>query len=27
MELPDIVKDFPTVDLKGKEDTILWSNC
>jgi hypothetical protein len=23
MELPDIVKDFPTVDLKGKEDTIL----
>jgi hypothetical protein len=27
MELPDIVKDFSTVDLKGNEDKILRSNC
>ena len=27
MELPDIVKDFSTVDLKGNEDNILRSNC
>jgi hypothetical protein len=26
MELPDIVKDFSTVDLKGNEDKILRSN-
>ena len=27
MELPDIVKDFSTVDLKGNEDKILRSDC
>ena len=27
MELPDIVKDFSTVDLKGNEDNILRSDC
>ena len=27
MELPDIVKDFSTVDIKGNEDKILRSNC
>ena len=27
MELPDIVKDFSTADLKGNEDTILRSDC
>ena len=27
MELPDIVKDFSTIDLKGNEDKILRSNC
>jgi hypothetical protein len=27
MALPDIVKDFSTVDLKGNEDKILRSNC
>jgi hypothetical protein len=27
MELPDIVKEFSTVDLKGNEDKILRSNC
>ena len=27
MELPDIVKDFSTVDLKGNEDNILISDC
>ena len=26
MELPDIVKDFSTVDLKGNEDKILRSD-
>ena len=27
MELPDIVKDFSTVDLNGNEDKILRSDC
>jgi hypothetical protein len=27
MELPDIVKDFSTVNLKGSEDKILRSDC
>jgi hypothetical protein len=27
MELPDIVEDFSTVDLKRNEDNILKSNC
>jgi hypothetical protein len=27
MELPDIVKDFSIVDLKGNEDNILRSDC
>ena len=27
MKLPDIVKDFSTVNLKGNEDKILRSNC
>ena len=27
MELPDMVKDFSTVDLKGNEDNILRSDC
>jgi hypothetical protein len=27
MELPDIAKNFSTVDLKGNEDKILRSDC
>ena len=27
MELPDIVKDFSTIDLNGNEDKMLRSNC
>jgi hypothetical protein len=27
MKLPNIVKDFSTVDLKGNEDKILRSSC
>ena len=27
MELPDIVKNFSTVDLKGNEDNMLRSDC